>query len=310
MIKKSRRFLTPLLSATSIFVEYLYTRCVYACPTLKGYFLNVELEYVGIIFMIFIGFLSIMRKDDLVLLFLSLGVGAEIFLLGYQVYHGVYCVYCLIFGGILMLQFLMHYKKEKWKLIVCLIVIGLSVFGFLFKGGPAPSYAQTGQEKLISTFGEGKIIVRLYTDYFCGPCKALEPEVEPIIKELVSSNTIQLTFIDTPFFKYSALYARYFLYAINANKRSLDYAFSVRNALIEASNSKLDTPEKLESHLQSKGIKLNKFNPNPIFEVFTRYIREDKINSTPTCVILKEEKKEMYVGGKEIVDALKGLQKK
>ena len=202
----------------------------------------------------------------------------------------------------------MHSGKRRPAFL--LFFLPLLILALFLKGAVSKSCAQSQKEKLLSTFGEGKVTVRLYTDYFCGPCKAMEPQVEPLLRQLVNENVINLTFIDTPFYRFSALYARYFLYALNGSNRTLDYALSVRNALIEASNKKIESIEKLEGHLESKGIKINKLDPRPIFEAFTRYLQEDRINATPTCVIIRDGKKESYVGGKDIIDALNTLLKK
>jgi protein-disulfide isomerase len=63
-----------------------------------------------------------------------------------------------------------------------------------------PDQQATG---FMTSFGAGKIKVTLYSDYFCGPCRAAEPRIEPIIKTLVQNNKINITFIDVPFHKYS-----------------------------------------------------------------------------------------------------------
>lgn len=306
-LNKNRHYLTAILSLIAIFVEYMYTRCEYACPSMKGYIFGIELPYVGFAFMVLVALCAMLKKEGYTLFLLSLGAGGEIFLFGYQVYFREFCVYCLIFGGIVMLQFFMYYKRAKS--VILFLVIGFASF-LLFFEAFYPSYAQENRNGLLTTFGEGKIVVRLYTDYWCGPCKAIEPKVEPIIKDLVNGGIIKITFIDTPFYRLSPLYVRYFLYSLKGGKKSIDYAFSARQALIEASNRKIDTAEKLEAYLEEKGIKVKKFEVSAIFTEFTKYLREDKIDSTPSCVIIKEGKKDKYVGTKDVVEALKELLKK
>lgn len=36
-----------------------------------------------------------------------------------------------------------------------------------------------GQDTPFPTYGSGAVQVRLYTDYFCPPCRKMEPEAEP-----------------------------------------------------------------------------------------------------------------------------------
>jgi len=164
-------------------------------------------------------------------------------------------------------------------------------------------------DPLLPSFGEGKVKVRLYSDYFCPPCRDMEPGIEPVITDLVRDNTITLTFVDTPFHRYSSLYARCFLYAIN-EKKDLEHALSVRRALIEAAKNGLDTPDKLETFLKKEGVALKPFDPGPTFKVFSRHLKEDAIDATPSCVIEADGKTKKYGGPGNIIDALKGLRKK
>ena len=49
------------------------------------------------------------------------------------------------------------------------VVLGFLLCFLFFKGAATPVYAD---EVLLPTFGKGRVQVRLYTDYFCGPCSA------------------------------------------------------------------------------------------------------------------------------------------
>lgn len=158
----------------------------------------------------------------------------------------------------------------------------------------------------IPSFGEGTVKVRIYSDYFCPPCKAMEPVLEPVIKDLVQRNIINLTFIDTPFYQFSALYSRYFLFAMN-EKANFDHALIARNALIDASNKKIGDPVELESFLNSRGVRIKPFDAKPVFALFEKLLGEDKIDATPTCVIEKDGRKQVLVGAKDIMKALEKL---
>lgn len=116
--------------------------------------------------------------------------------------------------------------------------------------------AGSASEALVPSFGEGKVKVRPYTDYFCPPCRDMEPAIEPVISELVKDEVINLTFADTPFYKLSSLYVRYFLYALN-EKKELEHALTVRRLLIDAAKQGLDNTEKLEALLKANKIALN-----------------------------------------------------
>jgi len=158
------------------------------------------------------------------------------------------------------------------------------------------------------TFGTGPIKVRIYTDYFCPPCRGMEPQLEPVLEDLLNRNVITLTLVDTPFYRYSALYARYFLYALNG-KNSYNQAFRVRTVLNEAAeNRHFTTKERLEEIFKAKDIPWREFDPKSILDRYNALIKEDHIDATPSCVIIRTGRKDKYVGDQDIVKALKVLQ--
>jgi protein-disulfide isomerase len=167
-------------------------------------------------------------------------------------------------------------------------------------------YAQ-GREIPFPQYGAGPIHVFIYTDYFCPPCRATEPLVEPILRDLLKRNAITLTFIDVPYHRLTPLFAKYFLYALKT-KNDSDHAFHIRNALIAATADKNMTTEKHIGELfKSKGIPYTVFEAKPVFDRYNALIKEDRVNATPTCVIVKKGKKESFVGGPDIIAALKRL---
>jgi len=250
------------------------------------------------------------------------------------------------------------------------------------------------QNPTFPAYGSGPVEVRLYTDYFCPPCRVMEPEVEPLLKDLLKKNAIHLTLVDAPFNPLSPLFARNFLYAIKqsnaleealkarnvlqnaaTNKEiktqeqiaalfkekgiafsrvmepvvepilkellkknairlilvdvpfsqltplfarnflyalkwnnELEHAFRVRNVLLEASTRKdVTTQERIEALFREKGIPSSAFDAKPVFDRYNALIKEDKINTTPTCVVIKNDQKKAFVGGADIVNALKVL---
>ena len=175
----------------------------------------------------------------------------------------------------------------------------------------APSIGRTesmpaGDVQPFPSYGSGKVTVRLYTDYFCPPCRAMEPTLEPVIHDLVKRNIIQLTFVDTPIYPASPEYARYFLYALN-KKNGFEHALRVRQVLFRAAEEKLIEKEKLEERLKTNGIGWLAFDHKPLFKRLDTYFKEDKINSTPTVVIVSKEQKETFKGSNEIMPALQAL---
>jgi thiol:disulfide interchange protein DsbA len=194
----------------------------------------------------------------------------------------------------------MKVKKTGMLLTICfLLVFAGTAFGELILGVtkdnlPFPSY------------GVGKVIVRIYTDYFCPPCRAAEPELEPLLIDLVKSKKITVTFVDTPIYKDSQIYARYFLYALNKTN-DFEYAIRARSVLFEAAANKINK-ESLEEFLKGKGIAFTPFDATPVLKKLNGLLQEDKVTGTPSCVIVKDGTSEKKVGGGEILKALKEIQ--
>ncbi|MEO0250597.1 MAG: thioredoxin domain-containing protein, partial [candidate division WOR-3 bacterium] len=149
----------------------------------------------------------------------------------------------------------------------------------------------TADAQPFPSYGSGKVTVRLYTDYFCPPCRAMEPSLEPLIHDLVKRNAIRLTFVDTPIYQYSPEYARYFLYALN-KKNEFEHALRVRQILFRAAEEKLIQKEQFEERLKKNGIEWSAFDVKSTLQRFDALMNEDKINATPTAVVINGGKKE------------------
>jgi thiol:disulfide interchange protein DsbA len=161
-------------------------------------------------------------------------------------------------------------------------------------------------EVKLNVYGTGPILVRMYSDYFCPPCRSIEKEVETIIEELVKKGIIRVCFIDAPIHKLTPFYVRYFLYAVKDNN-DLRYALFVRKALFEAAGNRIEQKEDLEAFLTSRGISFVVFNVKPYLEKMNLILQEDKINATPTCVVIDGKRSEKVSGKEEIINLLKRL---
>ena len=182
---------------------------------------------------------------------------------------------------------------------VVTIVPGVLLFLLFFKGAAAV-YAD---ETLMPIFGEGRVQVRLYTDYLCGPCSRMEPRIESLLKDLVKKKAITLTLVDTPIHTLSPLYARYFLYILSQEKR-LDRILRSRAVLFGAVREKVATPEKLEGYLKAHGVRFKETDVGPTLAALSVLIGEDKIRETPICVITTNGNKGVLKGEAEIIGGL------
>jgi thiol-disulfide isomerase/thioredoxin len=300
-----KRLLTILLALTGITITLAYAICLGACRYLKGDILGIDLKYLGIFYMAVIFVLAWLRKPLLCLLLLSFGAGGEIFLVGYQVQSGVYCPYCLAFGATILLALAVNFDRNRKALSALAAAAGLLFFLLFFSGSATPLYAA---EPVTTAFGRGAIEVRIYTDYFCGPCQDEEKEAISHITELVEKNLVRVIFIDTPVHQETVFYAGYFLAALNA-KADFRQAVAARGALFEAAGKRIEGKEAMEAFLKKKGIEIRPFDTAPVFKLFGNYLKEDKINSTPTCVIIGPQGKQTLIGKEEITKGLRSLRK-
>jgi len=195
------------------------------------------------------------------------------------------------------IQGLLRKKKTVARIGSIWIVIFLASLG-----GAHLSYG----EEVLPTFGQGAIQVILYTDYFCPPCRSMEPDAEPLLRDLMKTGKINLTFVDTPTNQLTSLYARYFIYALNANQE-FEEVLKARNTLFEAAEKKIQDKAKLEEFLKEKGINWKPVDVTAAFNFWNKYLKDDSVRSTPSCVVKRGEKKEIVVGSLEILKALENL---
>lgn len=173
---------------------------------------------------------------------------------------------------------------------------------------PGLTMTASAADPSLPVFGDGAVEVRVYTDYFCEPCRAEEQEVMAAVAELVANNRIRVIFIDTPLHPETVLYADYFLAAVNA-KREFGQAVKARAALFEAAGLEIREKDKLEAFLAMKGLQIRPFDTAPIFAIFSKYIKEDRIRATPTVVIVDPQGKQIPGNKEQILKAFRGLRK-
>jgi thiol-disulfide isomerase/thioredoxin len=303
VMSSKKRWINLSISLIGIGVVMSYNLCEESCAYLQGSIFGIEMKYFGLFYMGMLIAFNLLRRDLVLLSLLSFGVGAEIYLIGFQIVSGIYCYYCLGFGAVVVLLFLLNFTMSKKAVIGISIIVGFILFVGLFKGIVTPAYAD---EIILPSFGNGKIEVRLYTDYFCGPCRSLEPKLEPVIKDLVKRNIINITFVDTPIHSHTKFYARYFLYSLK-EKKEINHVLRVRTALFEAAKNKVTEEEKLEEILKNKGIRFKPFDVIPTLNIYSSFIKEDKVTATPTCVIFNGNKKEDFKGYADILKAFESL---
>jgi hypothetical protein len=83
---------------------------------------------------------NILKRDLVILMLLSAGIGVEFFLVGYQIVNNTYCPYCLVFAAIIVVQFLFNVDMSKKLLILVCMALGFFSFFIFFEGSAFPVY--------------------------------------------------------------------------------------------------------------------------------------------------------------------------
>lgn len=188
----------------------------------------------------------------------------------------------------------------KTSVMTILMAVALLVFSTMIL------YAQE-REAPFPQYGQGPVEVRIYSDFFCPPCRAMEPLAEPVLQELLKRNAITLIIVDVPRSPQSVMYAKYFLYALKMINNP-DHAFHVRNVLKGAAAERLVMTEAhIEELFKSNKIEFAVSDVRASVDRYNALIKEDKVQATPTCVIIMDGKKETFVGTGDVVAALKRL---
>lgn len=163
-------------------------------------------------------------------------------------------------------------------------------------------------QRVIPSMGIGSYEVLMFSDYFCPPCNRIDMKAERLMKELLETGKVKITFVDVPFHSATPIYAKYYLYAVNA-KADPGNVFHVRRILFDAAQAKrIQKEDALIAYLKEKKIFWKPMDEKAIFPLLSAFIKEKKVDQTPTCVIrypLAGEKK--YVGDVEIWDGLMQL---
>jgi len=242
-------------------------------------------------------------------LLITAAVGGEIYLLGYQLVYQKFCPYCLIYAVVVIILFLLHRRDLNPRYIVGLIAGGLTLFVLGFSGQLFPVYAAIEESApALPSYGNGPLEIRLYTDYFCQPCQALEEQIEPLFAPLVQSGQVKLIFVDTPIHPRTGLYAQYFLFALADGENTLERSVKLRNILFNAARHQIEDEAQLVAFLKKQQVNVRKGDIDRLLPVLRQYssmINNDRIGSTPQLVAYREGNKEKITGAKEILKYFK-----
>jgi len=334
IIKKYRNPITIVLAVIGIGIMAYYDYCDTACSYLQGDIFGIDLKWIGIAYMTVIIIFSAFKQTDFVRALLAAGLGVEILLFSFQLRNNILCPYCLAFAVTVIAAFIVNYDaspswlqnpRKMWlyflgevnfpifkikRLPLAVVTLIGYFFVFLtFNGSVTPAYAQD-KNAAIPSLGKGSYEILVFADYFCPPCRRIDTKAEPLLKELLKTGKTKLTFVDVPFSKPAPTFAKYYLYAANADD-SADNIFHIRRVLFDAAQDKrVKNETELLEYLKEKNITLKPMDEKTVFPLMTAIIKEHKINATPTCVIKYSAKDiNKYVGDDKIWEGLIELKK-
>lgn len=130
-----------ILLLLGVGVVIFYTICGDTCAYLQGGLFGIDLQYLGIAYVVVLILFNILKRDLFILMLLSAGIGVEFFLIGYQIVNNTYCPYCLIFAAIIAVQFLFNMDMSKKLLVVICMALGFFAFLIFFEGSAFPVYS-------------------------------------------------------------------------------------------------------------------------------------------------------------------------
>lgn len=306
-ILQHRLLISIAAALAGIGIMAYYASCGTGCSYLRGDLLGIDLKYVGVGYMGTVILLALSRQADLLRMLAAAGIGVEVFLVAFQIREDIFCPFCLAFGVLVILMYLINYERRHRTNVwhqKCLYAFGdakipfaegqripllaMMIAGYVFvvltfSGSATPAYA--AETDAAPSYGKGSWELMIFTDYFCPPCQAAEKDLEPELERLLARGDVKITFVDFPGYKTSSLYAKYFLFAAAANK---GYANSLkaRNVLFAlAAQRKVDQEDVLAAALKSKHIALQAVDPKPVFQQWLAIIKRFEIDQTPTCIL-------------------------
>lgn len=328
-VKKYRNIITIVLALIGIGIMAYYDYCDTTCSYLKGDIFGIDLKFVGIAYMAVIIAFTAFKQMNYVRALLAAGLGVEVHLYAFQVQNDVYCPFCLAFSIMLILSFIINYEiPSAWRgnhsrmwlyflgevdfpmfKINKLPLLIFSLLGYLtvlltFSGSVTPVYGQT-TGGVVPTLGKGEYEIVIFADYFCPPCRRIDTKAEPLLKELLNSGKVKIEFVDVPFHSATPIYAKYYLYAVNANADASN-VINVRKILFDAAQDRhIQTEDALIAYLKEQNISWKTMDEKSTFPILSTIIKKNKIDRTPSCVIrysVKDVKK--FIGDDEIWNGL------
>ena len=178
-IRNQSDIITIALAVIGIVLMLFYSVCDTACTYLKGDIFGIDLKYIGIAYMLAIIAFTLSNQIALVRMLLAAGIGVEVYLVAFQFREDVFCLFCLAFGAVVVLAFIVNYEgpqtrggllrriicglgetelpliKQKGIPLLLFVILGYLFVVLTFSGSATPAY---GAERLSAPHLYAKVL--------------------------------------------------------------------------------------------------------------------------------------------------------
>lgn len=144
---KALKMANRIITAAGGGLMILYGFCNTACSSLRGTFLGVDLQVIGILYMAVLFALTLppasrfaKSVNHLRTMMLAGALGGEVLLVRFQVVSDLYCSFCLTFGLCIVALFAANFTKMNKYLALSAFLAGAVAFALFFKGSVLPLY--------------------------------------------------------------------------------------------------------------------------------------------------------------------------
>jgi hypothetical protein len=114
-IRNHSAIITVALAVIGIVLMLFYSVCDTACSYLKGDIFGIDLKYIGIAYMLAIIAFALTKQIALARISLAAGIGVEVYLVAFQFREDVFCPFCLAFGAVVALAFILNHERPQTR---------------------------------------------------------------------------------------------------------------------------------------------------------------------------------------------------
>lgn len=276
-------------------------------------------EWLGSVFFLTLGFLHWKRKDHLLKLAVTAGLGAETLFILIQKYEiGSWCPVCLSIAAIIALIGICYFflkeqayhedRMNKWFQIGLLTAAFSFGFGSSFFGVSKIDQLQAVEDAIKERIKFGNpssgVQVYVFTDWACPACRMAEPAIEAMGPKVMKN--AQLIFVDTVVHPATLNYAPYNISFMANNKTNY---FRIREALGKLSvKTKKPSEQEVNDAVAPFGahyVELPFEDVTAAMRYFEELTDKFKITATPTIAIVNTSAKKgkKLAGIEEITEA-------